>query len=29
MEALHAYTGHHWDPRNCPDFRGVLNSGVV
>ncbi len=20
---------HHWDPSNCPDFRGVLNSGVV
>ncbi len=23
------YCGHHWDPSNCPDFRGVLNSGVV
>ena len=23
------YCGHHWDPCNCPDFKGVLNSGVV
>ncbi len=23
------YCGHHWDPSNCLDFRGVLNSGVV
>ena len=23
------YCGHHWDPCNCPDFMGVLNSGVV
>ncbi len=22
------YCGHHWDPSNCPDFRGVLNSEV-
>ncbi len=21
--------GHHWEPSNCPDCRGVLNSGVV
>ncbi len=20
---------HHWEPSNCPDCRGVLNSGVV
>ncbi len=23
------YCGHHWEPSNCPDCRGVLNSGVV
>ncbi len=23
------YCGNHWDPRNCPDFRDVLNSGVA
>ncbi len=23
------YCGHHWGPSNCPDCRGVLNSGVV
>ena len=22
------YCGHHWEPCNCPDCRGVLNSGV-
>ena len=27
MEPL--YCGNHWDPSNCPDCRGVLNSGVV
>ena len=27
---LYYYCGHHWDPTsNCPDCRGVLNSGVV
>ena len=23
------YCGHHWEPSNCLDCRGVLNSGVV
>ncbi len=23
------YYGYHWDSCNCPDCRGVLNSGVV
>ena len=23
------YCGHHWEPNNCPDCRGVLDSGVV
>ena len=26
MEPL--YCGHHWEPSNCPDCRGVLNSGI-
>ena len=26
MEPL--YSGHHWDPLKCPDYRGVLISEV-
>ena len=27
MEPL--YCGHHWDPSECHDFKGVLNSDIL